>query len=140
MKLKELIDLLSKEDCPLHIVLPNGEFVPDHFHVTEIGYMHKTFVDCGGTKRELKTCQLQVWTANDIDHRLSSKKLLKIIKLSDSIIEDKDLEVMIEYGNDVASQYKLTNIEATPKGLLFVLSGKQTDCLAPDKCGVNKCC
>ncbi len=31
--------------------LPNGELVPNHFHVTEVGKITKNFIDCGGTLR-----------------------------------------------------------------------------------------
>lgn len=27
--------------------LPNGSFVPNHFHVTEVGKVSKHFIDCG---------------------------------------------------------------------------------------------
>ena len=28
--------------------LENGSFVPEHFHVTEVGMITKNFIDCGG--------------------------------------------------------------------------------------------
>ncbi len=31
--------------------LPNGEFVPPHFHITEVGAVSRHFIDCGGTER-----------------------------------------------------------------------------------------
>ena len=31
----------------LNFKLPDGTFVPAHFHLTEIGLMTKHFVDCG---------------------------------------------------------------------------------------------
>lgn len=140
MNLKALTELLEQhKEGSLYIMLPSGQFVPDHFHITEIGRVQKTFIDCGGTRRENITCSLQVWTAHDIEHRLTAGKLAKILKLAEDFI-DNDLAVEIEYGVDVASQYNLFDIEITPKGLLFVLQGKQTDCLAPDKCGINTCC
>ncbi len=32
--------------------MPNGAYVPPHFHLTEVGTMVKKFIDCGGTVRE----------------------------------------------------------------------------------------
>lgn len=146
MKLKELVEILDgNQGASLHIMLPNSDFVPEHFHVTEVGRVQKTFIDCGGVQRETVTCLLQIWTAQDFEHRLSAGKLLKILNLGKEILGSDDLLVEFEYGADVASQFTLSDVEITPRrngsiGLLFVLLGKQTDCLAPDKCGVNQCC
>lgn len=30
--------------------LENGNSVPEHFHVTEVGIITKDFIDCGGTE------------------------------------------------------------------------------------------
>lgn len=141
MKLKEVTKILEANlDQPLFIMLPSGDFVPENFHITEVGKVQKNFIDCGGTHRETTTCLLQTWATYDLDHRLKSTKLAKIIKMANKALGSEDFETEVEYGEDVASQYKLTDIEITPKGLLFVLQGKKTDCLAPDKCGINKCC
>ena len=112
---------------------------PDHFHVTEVGRVQKSFIDCGGTRRESVSCVLQTWTAHDIEHRLVAGKLSKILKLAEKVLGSEDLPLEVEYGADVASQYILADVEVTPNGLLFVLVGKQTDCLARDKCGIGEC-
>lgn len=145
MNIKELTNTLNgKDDWSIKILLPNGRSVPEHFHITEVGRVQKNFIDCGGTKRELVTCLLQVWTANDVNHRLTAGKLAKILNLAESTIGQEDLPVEIEYGSSVASQYKLTAVDLTQskhlQELVFVLDGKLTDCLAPDKCGVSGCC
>ena len=31
---------------------PDGNFVPPHFHITEVGMVKKHFIDCGGTERK----------------------------------------------------------------------------------------
>ena len=51
MKLQEFKENLINLD-QLTFVLPNGSYVPPHFHLTEIGENSKKFVDCGGTIRE----------------------------------------------------------------------------------------
>ncbi len=126
--------------APLHIMLPGGAFVPAHFHVTEIGVVRKDFIDCGGVRRETATCVLQVWTAHDTDHRLNAGRLAQIFAIAKPVLGDQILSVGVEYGPEVASQYFLSDIEVTPRGLLFVLVGKQTDCLAKERCGVSGCC
>ena len=141
IKIEQLIQILDNNaDLLLYVMLPSGEFVPEHFHITEVGKIQKSFIDCGGTLRETSMCSLQVWTANDFNHRLKSDKLSKILKLAKDTLNLNDLPIEIEYGENVVSQYSLSNIEITPSGLLFVLSGKKTNCLALDKCGINSGC
>lgn len=132
--------LSSHSGLPIRIVTPACHLVPDHFHVTEVGRVHKTFVDCGGTKRESVSCMLQVWTANDVEHRLNTDKLLKIMNLGASILGSEDMPVEVEYGQEVAAQYVVFALRAEAGVLNILLVGKQTDCLAPDKCGVTGCC
>jgi Family of unknown function (DUF6428) len=120
-------------------MLPGGEFVPDHFHITEVGRVHKQFIDCGGTRRETLSCTLQVWVANDKKHRLNSTKLNKIMDMAAPLLDD-DVPLVIEYGRETVAQYPVGDVEVTPKGLLLVLGAKPTECLAPDKCGVQGCC
>jgi Family of unknown function (DUF6428) len=124
---------------PLHLMLPSGEFVPAHFHVTEVGRVQKDFIDCGGTTRSTTSCLLQVWVASDTDHRLDTTKLAKIIDLSKSILLSMALPVEVEYEGEVVSQYPLGSIEVTPGGLLLRLGTKHTACLAVDKCGAGEC-
>jgi hypothetical protein len=128
--------LRDNDGSALHFMLPSGEFVPPHFHVTEVGRVQKAFIDCGGTRREAVSCVLQLWTAEDVDHRILAGKLSAIMTLAKPLLGSDDLPVEVEYGPNVAAHYWLSDIESTPNGLLFVLAGKQTECLAPDKCGV----
>jgi hypothetical protein len=131
--------LADNPDVGLHVMLPGGEFVADHFHITEVGRVHKQFIDCGGTPRETISCILQVWVANDKDHRLNSTKLSKIMNAATGLL-DGEMPVMVEYGSETVAQYPVGDVEVTPKGLLLVLGAKPTACLAPDKCGVEGCC
>ncbi|MGK0335318.1 MAG: hypothetical protein ACI974_002146, partial [Paraglaciecola sp.] len=50
MLLSEIKTFLASTETLL-INLPDGTPVPAHFHVTEVGEVSKTFVDCGGTLR-----------------------------------------------------------------------------------------
>jgi hypothetical protein len=139
--IKRLMEILeSNPDSNISIRLPSEDCVPAHFHITEVGRVQKTFIDCGGTYREIVSCVLQVWTAHDIEHRLLAGKLATILRLAENMLHPESLPVEIEYGNEVMSHYFLKEIENTPNGLVFVLEGKKTECLAPDKCGVNQCC
>lgn len=111
--------------------LPNGELVPNHFHVTEIGKITKHFIDCGGTVRKEEVVNFQLWNANDYNHRLHPEKLLDIIQLSERVLEIEDLEIEVEYQADTIGKFGLDF-----DGQNFLLTNKETDCLAKDKCGI----
>lgn len=140
MIVKELTELLqANNEFSLRIILPSGQFIPNHFHVTEVSRIDKNFIDCGGTRRSASSCLLQAWTANDTEHRIVAGKLAKILRLAEPILESDDLPVEVEYGVDVASQYVVSHTVTAFDELHLVLVGKQTDCLAKDKCGVGEC-
>lgn len=140
MNISELLELLiAHPSDKLQFVLPTGDSVPPHFHVTEVARVDKTFIDCGGTQRHTTTCQLQLWTADDFEHQLYANKLTKILNLAESILKAEDLSVEIEFGQSVASMYTVGNVVAAFGTLQFFLVGKATDCLAKDKCGVEGC-
>lgn len=130
MKLSEIKDKLNKLE-KIAFQLPNGELVPNHFHVTEIGKITKHFIDCGGTVRKEEVVNFQLWNANDYDHRLHPEKLLDIIKLSERVLEIEDLEIEVEYQADTIGKFGLDF-----DGQNFLLTNKETDCLAKDKCGI----
>jgi hypothetical protein len=112
-------------------ILENGTIVPEHFHVTEVGMITKNFIDCGGTVRTEKVVSLQLWEANDFDHRLKPQKLLNIIALSEKALGIEDLDIEVEYQASTIRKFGL-NFD----GKNFVLSSKHTNCLASDKCGI----
>jgi hypothetical protein len=117
----------------LHFMLPNGTFIPSHFHITEAGLMIKNFIDCGGTIRSEKAATMQLWVDSDFTHRLEPQKLLKILALSESLFGTEDLDVEIEYQNDTIGRYGVT-----ADGNNFILTAKPTDCLAKENCGTSK--
>jgi hypothetical protein len=129
--------LAANPAVALHVMLADGGFVPAHFHVTEVGRVQKDFVDCGGTVRSAASCVLQVWVADDRDHRLDTTKLLGILRVAASVLRTTDLPVEVEYEAGVVSQFPVAAVEVTPAGVLLHLVSKHTACLAPDRCGVG---
>lgn len=130
MKLSEVKSALSQLDS-IAFQLPNGDLVPTHFHVTEVGKISKHFIDCGGTVRKENVANFQLWNADDYNHRLHPEKLVHIIELSEKILELEDLEVEVEYQADTIGKFGLDF-----DGVNFQLTTKQTDCLAKDNCGI----
>lgn len=111
--------------------LPDGNLVPRHFHVTEIGKIAKTFINCGGTIRQEKKVSFQLWEADDYDHRLHPEKLLHIIELSEKALGIDDQEIEVEYQGRTIEKY-----DVEFNGKEFLLSPLKTDCLAKEACGV----
>lgn len=130
MKLSEVKTVL-KELNTIGFKLPNGELVPNHFHVTEVGKVSKHFIDCGGTVRKEEVVNFQLWNADDYNHRLHPEKLLHIIELSEKTLDLDDVEIEVEYQADTIAKFGLAF-----DGTNFLLTSKQTDCLAKDKCGI----
>lgn len=130
MKLSEIKNHLRTAET-VNFKLTSGAYIPDHFHVTEVGLVSKHFIDCGGTVRLEKVANFQLWNANDLEHRLKPQKLLKIIALSEKVLGIDDLEIEVEYQTDTIGKYGLHY-----NGKDFVLVPKQTACLASESCGI----
>lgn len=130
MKLSEVKAHLQNLE-QLDFVLPNSQKVERHFHVTEVGKVSKHFIDCGGTVRTENVVNFQLWSADDIDHRLEPMKLKNIIELSERVLQIEDLEVEVEYQAETIGKYGLDFENGH-----FLLTTKFTDCLAKDNCGI----
>ena len=130
MKLSEVKNTLHQLET-IAFQLPDGSLVPNHFHVTEVGKITKHFIDCGGTVRNEEGVNFQLWNADDYDHRLHPEKLVHIIELSQKTLDIGNLEVEVEYQGQTIEKFALEF-----DGKNFLLTSKETDCLARDKCGV----
>ncbi|HEY4953075.1 MAG TPA: DUF6428 family protein [Verrucomicrobiae bacterium] len=135
MKLSQLKSSLDQQpEANVRFHLPNGECVPAHAHVTEVARIDKRFVDCGGTLRNDSLCRLQTWFADDVDHRLTAGKFLKILEKAKSFLVSDDLEVDVEHEVGFISQFPLASIEVSPDEIILHLTERHTACLAMDKC------
>jgi Family of unknown function (DUF6428) len=130
MKLSEFKNHLENLET-LEIFLENGQKVPSHFHITEVGLTTKHFTDCGNTFRIKKNASIQLWTSVDYWHRLDPKKVASIISSTEKIFEGEDLEIEIEYQQETIGKFGLEYIKNQ-----FVLTTTKTDCLAKDSCGL----
>jgi hypothetical protein len=130
--------LQQHPEKPIRIVLPDGNRVPAHFHVTEVGHVTRRFIDCGGTVRFDERCLLQVWVPDGgTDHQLNAGKLARILDLSRRVVPSDDLETEIEYDSGVVGQYTVEKVALHGDALVLILGHKQTDCLARESCGVE---
>ncbi|PXY46594.1 DUF6428 family protein [Flavobacterium hydrophilum] len=133
MKLSEIKTILETVET-VNFQLPNGNFVPDHFHVTEVGLITKNFIDCGGTVRKETVVNFQLWNANDFEHRLKPQKLIHIIELSEKVLEIEDFEIEVEYQDTTT----IGKYDLDFNGKDFQLLNTKTACLAMENCGIPK--
>ena len=149
MKVSEFKNHLEANPAAeLRFVLPDGDLIPAHAHITEVGRIDKTFIDCGGTSRSSSVCSLQAWVAeNDETHRFAPGKLARVLDLAASILKGDDLDLEVEYEDCSISQFPVLTGEVSAGVMTFHLGSKHTDCLAKEACavplqGVNesRCC
>lgn len=131
MTLTDLKNNLATVD-QLSFILPTGEKIPPHFHITEMGVNTKNFIDCGGTIRTEKKIVFQLWYANDTDHRLNPKTYLGIIRKAEKHLPIEDLTIAFEFQGKTIETYG-----AAFKNGAFHLLPTFTDCLAKDGCGIE---
>lgn len=131
MKLSEFKKHLEKTN-EFQIQLPNGNFVPKHFHITEMGIINKKYTDCGNTFREENYFTFQLWYSVDTWHQLTSEKVLKIISGIEKNTNVGDNDILVEYQDEntigkFGLEFNGENFELTPT---------KTTCLAQDNCGI----
>lgn len=149
MIVNELLKLLRTTDENTEILFARQcSVLPSHYHVTEVGLVQKSFIDCGGQLRGSAACVLQLWVANDTEHRMTAGKLFKILNMAEPMFGFNDLPVEVEYGEDVVGLYSMQSgnlIKGKPDSIIpwdlltLNLVAKKTDCLAKDKCGIQTC-
>ncbi len=135
MTLSEFKTLLqNNRDKGFRLVLPDKNAVPISFHVTEVAFVQKTFIDCGGTMRENRTCQLQAWVGPDEDHRIAAGKMADVLGCAAHFLPSDDLDLEIEYEDVAISQYPVALAEVSDQFVTLQLTTKHTACLAPELC------
>lgn len=131
MKLSEVKSVLANLER-VDFQYEDGTFVPEHFHVTEIGQVNKKYIDCGGLIRQEVKISFQLWNADDTAHRLKAKKLLNIIRLSETKLAMVDAEIEVE----VQGKQTIGKFSLAFNGSNFILKNTLTTCLAEDACGI----
>lgn len=131
MKRSEFKNQLQKVEN-FDIQLPNGDYIPQHFHITEMGTINKKYTDCGNTFREENYFTFQLWYSHDTWHRLTSEKVLKIISGIEKNMEISDFDILVEYQDENT----IGKFGLDFNGSNFVLASTKTTCLAGDNCGI----
>jgi hypothetical protein len=146
MKLSDLRTALEKyPDTLPRFVLPDGDFIPAHAHVTEVGHVSKIFIDCGGVLGKSEMVLLQTHVGRDTEHRLKSDRFARILELGARVVPHDQLEVQVEYDCCVVAQYPVLEVKPADEHLDVVLGRRQTQCLAQERrkaaaANANTCC
>lgn len=143
MKTSEFKEMLEAHpENELAFIFPGGNSIPSHAHVTEVGRTEKTFLDCGGKLRQTALCSLQIWVADDEEHRLKAGKLAAIFEKASGLLGTDDPELQIECQQDSISLFSVQEASLSNGVLAFNLETKQTACLATDVClpKEDECC
>jgi hypothetical protein len=114
-------------------VLPNGDYIPAHAHVTEVGHVVRTFIDCGGQTGKEEKVVLQTHVGSDTNHRLRSERFAKILELGNRVIPSADLDVAVEYDCCVVGQYPVADARPDGEHLNLILRRGQTQCRAQER-------
>jgi hypothetical protein len=114
-------------------VLPNGDYMPAHVHVTEVGHVVRNYIDCGGLTGKVEKVVLQAHVGDDTDHRLRSDRLAKILQLGNRVIPSTDLDVDVEYDCCVVAQYPIAEAAPDRQHLNLILGRSRTQCRARER-------
>jgi Family of unknown function (DUF6428) len=114
-------------------VLPDGDYIPVHAHVTEVGHVVRNFIDCGGLAGKEEKVVLQTHVGNDTDHRLRSDRFAKILRLGDRVVPSADLDVAVEYDCCVVAQYPIGEATRDGEHLNLILQRGRTQCRARER-------
>ena len=134
MKLSDLRAVLDKYPGTFpRFILPDGDSIPLHAHVTEVGHVVKNFIDCGGVMGKSETVLLQTHVSQNTEHRLKTDRFAKILQLGERVLPHDQLEVEIEYDCCVVAQYPITAVAPAGEHLDVMLGKRQTQCLARER-------
>jgi len=123
----------------LRFRLPTGSLAPVHAHLTEVARVEKRFIDCGGTVRTRVSTRVQLWAADDTEHRVSCGKCLEILGRGAALIESDALPFEVELDLPYLSLFEAVGTAREGDELVVLLSPVKADCLAPDVCVPSAC-
>jgi Family of unknown function (DUF6428) len=134
MTLRDLQNALKANPLRfLRFELPDGDYIPPHAHVTEIGYVVRNFIDCGGVTGKEEKVLLQTHVGDDTDNRLRSDRFAKILRLGDRVIPSANVDVEVEYDCCVVAQYPIAEVTPDGEHLNLILQRGRTQCRARER-------
>jgi len=133
--LQQLAAALNKADGRIvRFELPTTSLLTPHVHVTEVARIDKKFVDCGGTLRTDSSCRLQVYQADDTEHRITAAKFAQILAKGAGVLGSTNLPVEVEVEAPYLSVFPVIATRLEEKQVVISLGIRHTACLAEDVC------
>lgn len=123
----------------LRFRLPTGGLTPIHLHLTEVARVEKRFIDCGGTIRTQASARLQLWAADDTDHRVGCAKALQVLDRGVVLLGSTDLPLEVEHDFPLLTVFPVLGSVVEGGERVFLLGALKADCLAPEVCVPNAC-
>ena len=135
LSLQHLVEALNKADGRIvRFELPTTTLPSPHVHVTEVARLDKKFVDCGGTLRTESSCRLQVYQADDTEHRITAAKFAQILAKGAGVLGTTALSVEVEAEAPYLATFPIVATRLEEKQIVLSLGMRHTACLAEDVC------
>lgn len=131
--------LLAQPGLALRFRLPTGGLTPIHAHLTEVARVEKRFIDCGGTVRTQTSARLQLWTADDTDHRVGCAKAAQVLDRGVALLGSMALPLEVEYDFPLLTAFPVVGSIVEDGARVFLLGTLKADCLAPEICTPQAC-
>jgi uncharacterized protein DUF6428 len=142
--MRELQETLQEHPSRFpRFVLPDGNFIPAHAHLTEVSHVVRNFIDCGGMTGQEEKIVLQMHVGDDKEHRLRSDRFAKILQFGNRVIPSVNLDIDVEYDCCVVAQYPIAELQLEGNYLDLMLQHGQTQCRARERReaeGADCCC
>lgn len=133
-----LQELRSNLETPLMFTLPNGQTVPEGYHLTELKSVNVQAMDCGGQSESWAETIIQLWSAPEGEpgRQMTGKKFLEI---TDQVLKvvpvNMDANLKIEYGlgGEPAAHYRVGSLRLEAGILNANLEPLPVSCKARDR-------
>jgi len=135
LSVQQVADALNKAHGRIvRFELPTTSQLSPHVHVTEVARIDKKFVDCGGTLRTDSSCRLQIYQADDTEHRITAAKFAQILAKGAGVLGSSALPVEVEAEAPYLSIFPVIATRLEEKQIVLSLGMRHTACLAEDVC------
>ena len=133
-----LAELRANLSTPLMFTLPNGQTIPEGYHLTELKAVNVNAMDCGGQADAWAETIIQLWSAPEGEpgRQMTGKKFLEI---TDQVLKvvavNMDANLKIEYGlgTEPAAHYRVGSLTLEAGILNANLEPLPVSCKARDR-------
>lgn len=133
-----LAELRANLTTPLMFTLPNGQTIPEGYHLTELKAVNVNAMDCGGQADAWSETIIQLWSAPEGEpgRQMTGKKFLEI---TDQVLKvvavNMDANLKIEYGlgTEPAAHYRVGSLTLEAGILNANLEPLPVSCKARDR-------